>query len=131
MNKHLKLFANHTAYEAAKNNIDKPNVVMCQQEGDIHYNKPAALITFQIIDNVYSTQYECHAEEGMTWGDWVESSYNTLGLDVAENPYQCYISKPNEDYVIFSDNTFNDTIRTSCSEQIVENKTYFADSLLD
>jgi hypothetical protein len=29
MLKNIKLFANHTAYEAAKNNIDKPNVVMC------------------------------------------------------------------------------------------------------
>lgn len=38
MNKHLKLFANHTAYEAVKNNIDKPNVVMCQSESELHYN---------------------------------------------------------------------------------------------
>lgn len=38
MNKHLKLFANHTAYEAVKNNIDKPNVVMCQQENEVHFN---------------------------------------------------------------------------------------------
>ena len=38
MNKHLKLFANHTAYEAAKNNIDKPNVVLCAQEDEVHFN---------------------------------------------------------------------------------------------
>lgn len=38
MNKHLKLFVNHTVYEAAKNTIDKPNVVMCQQEDEVHYN---------------------------------------------------------------------------------------------
>jgi len=38
MLKNIKLFTNHTAYEAVKNNIDKPNVVMCQQEDEVHYN---------------------------------------------------------------------------------------------
>lgn len=44
MNKHLKLFANHTAYEAVKNNIDKPNVVMCQQENEVHFSPETRLI---------------------------------------------------------------------------------------
>jgi len=58
MNKHLKLFANHTAYEAAKNNIDKPNVVMCQQENEMHYNKiePKLVIYYDIQDISSSTQ---------------------------------------------------------------------------
>ena len=38
MNKHLKLFANHSAYSQAESNLDKPNVALCQQEGDIHFN---------------------------------------------------------------------------------------------
>lgn len=38
MNKHLKLFANHSAYSQAESNLDKPNVVMCQQENEIHFN---------------------------------------------------------------------------------------------
>lgn len=38
MNKHLKLFANHSAYSQAESNLDKPNVAVCQQEGDVHYN---------------------------------------------------------------------------------------------
>lgn len=38
MNKHLKLFANHSAYSQAESNLDKPNVTVCQQEGDVHYN---------------------------------------------------------------------------------------------
>ena len=29
MNKHLKLFANHTAYNAVKDNLNKPNVSLC------------------------------------------------------------------------------------------------------
>lgn len=38
MNKHLKLFVNHSAYSQAESNLDKPNVTVCQQEGDIHFN---------------------------------------------------------------------------------------------
>ena len=38
MNKNLKLFTNHSAYNAVKNQIDKPNVVMCQSENELHYN---------------------------------------------------------------------------------------------
>ena len=38
MNDHLKQFATHSAYETAKNNIDKPNVVLCTQENEVHYN---------------------------------------------------------------------------------------------
>lgn len=38
MEQYIKLFTNHTAYEAAKNNIDKPNVTMCQQENEVHFN---------------------------------------------------------------------------------------------
>jgi hypothetical protein len=38
MNDHLKQFATHSAYEAVKNNLDKPNVVLCTQEDEVHYN---------------------------------------------------------------------------------------------
>ena len=38
MNKNIKLFTNHSAYNAVKDQIDKPNVVMCQSENEVHYN---------------------------------------------------------------------------------------------
>lgn len=44
MNKHLKLFANHSAYSQAESNLDKPNVAVCQQEGDVHYNPAPPMI---------------------------------------------------------------------------------------
>jgi len=54
MNKHLKLFANHTAYEAAKNNIDKPNVVLCAQEDEVHYTpKKAKLLDYLFNDGTF------------------------------------------------------------------------------
>ena len=38
MQQYLKQFATHSAYEAVKNSLDKPNVVLCTQEDEVHYN---------------------------------------------------------------------------------------------
>lgn len=38
MLKYIKQFANHTAYQSAESNLDKPNVSLCVQEDEIHYN---------------------------------------------------------------------------------------------
>lgn len=38
MNKHLKLFVNHSAYNAAEPNLDRPNVSLCVQQDEVHYN---------------------------------------------------------------------------------------------
>ena len=53
MEQHLKLFTNHSAYNAVKNQIDTPNVVMCQSENEIHYNKvkPAVVITMTLSND--------------------------------------------------------------------------------
>jgi hypothetical protein len=39
-------------------------------------------ISFTIHDNYYQTTTTYQAEEGMTWGEWVASSYNTDGYTV-------------------------------------------------
>ena len=38
MQQYLKQFATHSAYEAVKSNLDTPNVVLCTQEDEVHYN---------------------------------------------------------------------------------------------
>ena len=38
MLKYIKEFANHTAYQSAESNLDKPNVSLCVQEDEVHYN---------------------------------------------------------------------------------------------
>ena len=35
---YLKLFTNHTAYESAESGLLKPNVSLCEQENEVHYN---------------------------------------------------------------------------------------------
>ena len=38
MLKYIKEFANHTAYQSAESSLDKPNVSLCVQEDEVHYN---------------------------------------------------------------------------------------------
>ena len=63
------------------------------------------LIIFTIEGKVY------YAEEGMTWGEWVDSSYNTAGLVLSdvyivdEREYRVYNST--EGYIIISNNYIN------------------------
>ena len=44
--------------------------------------KNVNLISFTITDR-YSPTYTYQAEEGMTWGEWIESSYNTDGYYIS------------------------------------------------
>lgn len=36
--KYLKKFENHTQYENARQNLILPNVSLCAQENEVHYN---------------------------------------------------------------------------------------------
>ena len=44
--------------------------------------KPVLMISFTVHDNYDQTTTTYQAEEGMTWGEWVASSYNTDGYTV-------------------------------------------------
>jgi hypothetical protein len=57
MNKHLKLFANHSAYSQAESNLDKPNVSLCVQEDEVHYNpiETRLVATFNVTSTSSAT----------------------------------------------------------------------------
>ena len=40
MEQYIKQFANHSAYNAVKDQIDTPNVILCVQENEVHFNPP-------------------------------------------------------------------------------------------
>lgn len=52
------------------------------QPGD---GEEANLITFDIKDGDSENVFTLQADEGMTWTEWVDSEYNTLGLYVEDN----------------------------------------------
>lgn len=89
MGKHLFYYAQHSQYVEP---TDKPAVSYCEQENEVHYAAVGSvtLITF----TVSGTSYQ--AEEGMTWGDWVDSSYNTGG----------FVLNTGHENTIATDNTF-------------------------
>lgn len=61
------------------------------------------------------------AEEGMTWAQWVESDYNTMGIYVNGN-YIEYIDGSNGRYVCESRETVDDFARPT--DNIISNHTY-------
>lgn len=75
MEKHLFYYTQHSQYVEP---TDKPAVSYCEQEDEVHYAAAGSvtLITFTIAGDTYQ------AEEGMTWQQWTDSSYN-----VVANPY--------------------------------------------
>lgn len=114
MNKHLKLFANHSAYEAAKNNIDKPNVVMCQSESELHYNAkkkytptPGLSNEEDIVElaNLYIEEYNTENGTNLQLRYSMETSGDTpQWYDDCSNEYSdCYLG-------ILDSNTFASNI---------------------
>lgn len=76
MLKNIKLFStdsDRTTYESSAS-YETPYVSKVAADNSIHYNRPLRIISFTIGNVSYQ------ALEGMTWGDWVNSSYNTDGF---------------------------------------------------
>lgn len=72
MLKNIKLFSTNsdrTTYESSAS-YETPYVSKVTADNSVHYNRPVQIITFKIN----TIQYQ--AENGMTWGDWINSEYN-------------------------------------------------------
>ena len=64
----------------AHNNLQPYKIVSYWKRID-----PNTLISFAIVDNSTSESVTYKAEEGMTWEQWVYSSYNTYGYRIISN----------------------------------------------
>lgn len=53
MGKYLKKFENHSAYEAAQSSLILPNVSLCVQEDEVHYNPFVDPCTSEIVQTTY------------------------------------------------------------------------------
>ena len=76
MLKNIKLFStdsDRTTYESSAS-YETPYVSKVAADNSVHYNKSVVLITFTIDGD------EFQAEEGMTWSEWLNSSYNINGF---------------------------------------------------
>ena len=81
----LKVFESQSAYESQKDEVmGMPHVVLLDDTKEIVFasnQKSDNIITFSIVNIEYQ------AEEGMTWGAWVESQYNTDGFYLYDNEF--------------------------------------------
>ena len=83
--KYLKLFENHTGYEAYKNSQDylTPNVSYCIRENEVHYNKKPHdysqdYLTFEAVENTTFQFTKAGLSYSLDRGDtWTELAANT------------------------------------------------------
>mgnify|MGYP003318052096 CR=1 FL=1 len=82
MGKHLSKYSSESDYNNNKDNHVKPHIsLITSSPKKMKYEKKVLvnLITFTI------NEFEYQANAGMTWEEWVDSSYNTAGFYVEFN----------------------------------------------
>lgn len=104
------LLKGYTAHNAS----GEPIVGKAESGGTEWDGSYAILMSFTIGDTTYQ------AEDGMTWGEWVASDYNTGGVIVNENGY-VYTSGGGQVYKNNYDNGVTDVYSTVA---IIEGATY-------
>jgi len=82
--KYLKKFNTHTEYEEQKDSIQGPNVVYCEAENEVHYNKPSAWMIGKY--NVTSTTSPTVITSGYTGPDVIKATEIDGVLQTGDNP---------------------------------------------
>lgn len=94
--KYLKRFQTNADYQAFKGSSDyvKPNLSAIEDSIDspVRYNPIPQLSTFTIINNASGMKLDWTSKTleftpGMTWGEWVNSEYNTINGLIYDNYY--------------------------------------------
>lgn len=126
--KYLRKFQTNADYQAYKGGGDwvTPNVSLITGDNNIVYEPLASAVSL-ITFTIYSVEYQ--AEEGMTWGEWVDSEYNTKS-DTFTN-HDPYIHAGGESFIC-SENEAEDgylNTRVRVDDIIISNKTYYYKSI--
>ena len=115
------------------------HVWVVYSDGDFDYNgysfnlnygcRPVIVISKDLIDNVSSTSKKIvefsvdgvvyQAEEGMTWGEWVDSKYNVDNfyfndLGYISGDYELDFCETKDDIIQLRDYSYNDTYGVGC-----------------
>lgn len=81
--KYLKKFENHTEYEEAEQNLILPNVSLCVQENEVHYNPyvpPMNVITYQASEKLTETTSAPYPTDGFKTNAFRGSSGQQLTM---------------------------------------------------
>lgn len=124
---YLKKFSTESNYQAFKGSVDyiEPNVSLITDNNIINYNKfVIRVINFKYFDFDKQDFITCQAEENMTWEEFVNSEYNTLGLYISYN----VLYAPGR-YRIYNTKDFYNDIKPT--DIIIENESYQHGSMQD
>lgn len=84
MLKNIKLFStdsDRTTYESSAS-YETPYVSKVAADNSVHYNKIVQIVEFTFNPSVGSP-ITLQAEEGMTWGEWINTSYNITNFSIS------------------------------------------------
>lgn len=122
MTKYLKLFSAHTEYEDWKYNSDEyvtPNVSMCEQENELHYNTTPTKVRLYNGDTLVAESNDLYFHATCNGGDGVPG-YNESSLDggcgYPINLYTLNYSQPYDSFEFDINGATNVTV-TAGSEQ--------------
>ena len=118
---YLKRFQTDVDYQSFKGGVEyiEPNVSAIIENNEIKYNGLIKkIITFLFRDSEYM------AKEGMTWEQFVNSEYNTIGLYISDN-----ILYAPGDYRIYNIKDFYNNV--NITDYIIENESYDTSSMTD
>ena len=84
--KYLKKFENHSAYEAAQSGLILPNVSLCVQENEVHYNPstPPTPVETRLVCK-YITEYEDEEIRLLNY-EGVLGSFSAMEIDGVAQP---------------------------------------------
>lgn len=68
----------------------------------LFYDDSTKIITFSIL-NGYGNETSLTAREGMTWGEWCDSSYNTVGMTYKKHTGDVIITEELTEYYLYND----------------------------
>lgn len=78
---HLKKFVNHSAYETAESSLEKPNVSLCMEENEVHYNP--IVVRMDII--TYEASSKLNETTGGSPGLHIDAFNTTIKSHTFEN----------------------------------------------
>lgn len=110
--KYLKLFNNSTEHNSFKESSEyvTPNICAIKEENKLTFQEQV-IVEFYINGTLYK------APDGISWGTWCNSSYNTNGFYISgDKVYSTARS------VVYKQSNFNEKIKHT--DSIVKNENY-------
>ena len=119
MIRYFNKFTNHAAYEAVKESLEKPNVSMCEQEEDVHYNAyvPKGITATFNVTNA-STPTKIMYQSSITESYFTSILIDGVAQSTIESSYTLSVGEHTIFYVLRNDSEVGDGMFRDCTSMI-------------